>query len=238
MERLKPILRWVAVGVAACALVFAWLTPHRPDAAPTPDDTPPAPQASVTSMSTQTASPSSASPTPASIAVYVCGSVRKWGVFRFGPGARVVDAVNQAGGLTKDADTEAINLAEPLTDGMKIDVPKKGATRNSGPMMGDGAADLHGAVDLYGRPTRTSHATRHHTAGRSGSRKLQPGQSLDINTATEGELTQLPGVGPGLARRIVEYREANGPFATIDDLQNVSGVGPSKFSKMEPYLRV
>jgi competence protein ComEA len=229
MEKLKPVLRWLAVGVAAIAVVFAYVAPHRPDASAVPDESPP-PQPAVRSLDT---APPSAGPTPGMIAVYVCGAVRKSGVYRLASGARVVDAVNQAGGLAGNADAEAINLAEPLSDGMKIDVPKKGA---AGAL---GAIDV-GAVDLHGRPKTASHthSSRHHSAGRSGSHKLQPGQTLNINTATEAELVALPGVGPGLARRIIEYREANGPFATTDDLQNVSGVGPSKFARMEQYIRV
>ncbi|MBV8670700.1 MAG: helix-hairpin-helix domain-containing protein, partial [Candidatus Eremiobacteraeota bacterium] len=84
--------------------------------------------------------------------------------------------------------------------------------------------------------TAATHRARHGSS--RSSHKLQPGQTLDINTATETELTQLPGVGPGLARRIVEYRTANGPFQTVDDLQNVSGIGPSKFDRMAPYIRL
>jgi competence protein ComEA len=226
MDTIKPILRWVAVALAAGALVFAYLAPHHADSAATPDDSPP-PAASSTSSPAPIAAASD-SPSPNSIAVYVCGEIRKSGVFKLPPGSRVVDAVNLAGGLTKDADPESINLAEPLTDGMKVDVPKKGAHVNDA-----------GAFDTVYRAASSSHRSpRHRSSGRSGSHKLQPGQTLDINTATEAELAQLPGVGPGLARRIVEYREANGPFATTDDLQNVSGVGPSKFAKMESYLRV
>jgi competence protein ComEA len=226
METIKPVLRWVAVALAAGALIFAYVAPHHADSAATPDDSPP-PVASATSSAPPLAA-ASVSPTPNSIAVYVCGAIRKSGVFKLSPGSRVVDAVNVAGGLTKDADPESINLAEPLTDGMKIDVPKKGAH------VYDASA-----FDSVDRSVSSSHRTPHHrSSGRSGAHKLQPGYTLDINTATEAELTQLPGVGPGLARRIVEYREANGPFATVDDLQNVSGVGPSKFAKMESFVRV
>ena len=232
MENFKPILRWIAVAVAGAALLFAFFAPHRQDQAAGPDDTPPpaaltgTPAASPPGIAL---APAAESPTPASIAVYVCGAINKTGVFRLTPGSRVVDAVNVAGGLAKDADDEAINLAQPLTDGMKVDVPKKGAPH----------VDDYASVDSRGgAPSSSHHSSRHRGSGRSGSHKLQPGQTLNINMASEAELMQLPGVGPGLARRIVEYREANGPFATPDDLQNVSGVGPSKFAKMEEFIRV
>src|SRR5262249_54070702 len=149
------------------------------------------------------------------------GATKSTGVFRLPQGSRVVDAVNKAGGLARDADAESVNLAEPLVDGMKIDVPKKGERAVSG-------YEFAGPQVAGSAPRST---TRHGSSSRSSSHKLQPGQTLDINTATEAELLQLPGVGPGLARRILEYRAANGPFATPDDLQNVSGIGPSKYAK-------
>ena len=227
MEQIKPLLRWVAVGIAVCAVVFAYVTPHRTDQAVAPDDSPPAQLPALASATPGAPAPSA---TPGSIAVYVCGAIRNPAVYRLAPGSRVVDAVTKAGGLSHEADAEAINLAEPLTDGMKVDIPKKGAHPE---LQID-----NGAVDLHGRPKPASRRTGHRSSGRSGSHKLQSGQTLDINTASESELTQLPGVGPTLARRIVEYRQANGPFATIDDLQNVSGVGASTFAKMEAFLRV
>ena len=226
MERFKSYARWAAAAVGAIALALAFV-PHRQDTAPGPDDSPPAAIASPFVI----ASAPLESPTPGTIAVYVCGAIRKPGVFKLAAGARVVDAVNQAGGLAKDADDEAINLAQPLVDGMKVDVPRKGQSP-------DPAASGETTTATAAEPSTASHhSSHHHATGRSSAHKLQPGQTLDINTAGESELTQLPGVGPSLARRIVEYRQANGPFATIDDIQNVSGVGPSKFAKMAPYLR-
>jgi len=220
MKNIKPSLRWLAVTGAAGALALAFLAPHHQDTQPVPDDSPP--PAGLTSNGTPAASPS-----PVQVAVYVCGAVRKTGVYRLSAGSRVVDAVNSAGGLSDAADAEAVNLAAPLVDGMKVDVPRKDS--------GLGPSDLGARSSL---PPSSRAGSRHRSSGRSGSHKLQPGQTLDVNSATEAELTQLPGVGPSLARRIVEYREANGPFQTIDDLQNVSGIGPSKFAKMEAFVRV
>jgi len=236
MEQFKPLLRWVAVGIAACAAVFAYVTPHRPDQNTAPDDSPP-----PTMQPFSTATPAAPRPdtSPGLLSVYVCGAIRNPAVYRLAPGSRIIDAVTRAGGLSRDADAEAINLAEPLVDGMKVDIPKKGAENGAvenGPI--ENGAVVNGAVDLHGRPQTASHHSTHHATGRSGSHKLQSGQTIDINTASETDLTQLPGVGPTLARRIVEYRQANGPFSTVDDLQNVSGVGPSKFAKMEAFLRV
>lgn len=235
MERFKPYARWAAVVAGVVALAFAYLAPHRPDSVVVADDSPP-PQTIASAEAAATAASASASPTE--IAVYVCGAIRHPGVFRLGPGSRVVDAVNRAGGLRSDADAEAINLAEPLVDGMKIDVPKKGARPEA--YSSDGAIAAYDVASIGSSAALTpSHRTsRHRSSGRAGASKLQPGQTVDVNTASESELERLPGVGPSLARRIIEYREANGRFATPDDLQNVSGIGPSKFAKMEAFVRV
>jgi len=154
------------------------------------------------------------------------------------PGSRVVDAVAQAGGLASDADPEAINLAEPLVDGMKIDVPKRGARAATYSFDAGSTAYDVASTSAMAAGSSSHRSSTHHRSGRSGVSKLQPGQTVDVNTASESELERLPGVGPSLARRIIEYREANGPFATPDDLQNVSGIGPSKFAKMEAFVRV
>jgi competence protein ComEA len=235
MERFKPYARWAAVVAGAIALAFAYFAPHRSDSVGVTDDSPPPPQAAA---SAEIAGPASAVPSPTEIAVYVCGAIKHVGVFKLTPGSRVVDAVNEAGGLSGDADAEAINLAEPLVDGMKIDVPKKGA-RSEAYSFDSGNATYDVASGVSSAGGSSAHRSTHHrSSGRTSASKLQPGQTVDVNTASEAELERLPGVGPSLARRIVEYRQANGPFATPDDLQNVSGIGPSKFAKMEAFVRV
>jgi len=236
MERFKPYARWGAVVAGAIALAFAYFAPHRSDSVVVADDSPPPPQPIASADLAASAAPTT--PSPGELSVYVCGAIRHVGVFRLAPGSRVVDAVTQAGGLSGDADPEAINLAEPIVDGMKIDVPKKGARPAT--YSFDGGSATYDVVSTGASATGSSshRSTHHRSSGRSGVSKLQPGQSVDVNTASEGDLERLPGVGPSLARRIVEYRQANGPFATPDDLQNVSGIGPSKFAKMEAFVRV
>lgn len=218
---------WIAGGVVLLLLGFVVA---RPGAVPfiAPLETPAAtiPPALIASPSADTALVSP-QPTATQLVVYVCGAVRRPGVYRFAPGSRVNDAIERAGGAVADADLEQLNLAQTLLDAMKVNVPKKGQILAAA-LAEDGSSSQPESV--------ASHRSRHRS-GRS-SHKLQPGQSLDINTATESELTQLPGVGPGLARRIVEYRTSNGPFQTVDDLQNVSGIGPSKFDRMAPYIHL
>jgi competence protein ComEA len=237
MERFKPYMRWAAAALAAIALVFAFVTPRRSDPVTLPDDSPPpAAQPDVPSAAPSPAVPAAS----AELAVYVVGAVRHAGVYRLATGSRVVDAVNDAGGFSSDADPEAINLAAPLVDGVKVDVPKKGARPAYAVDDASGAAADAFATSAAtnSTPASSRHSSHHRSSGRSGATKLAPGQTIDVNTASETDLERLPGVGPSLARRIVEYRQANGPFATPDDLQNVSGIGPSKFAKMEPFIRV
>jgi len=167
------------------------------------------------------------SPSSADVVVYVCGAVRNPAVYRFSSGTRVTDAIAKAGGATADADLEQLNLAQPLADAMKIEVPRKGQLLAV-------SSDENASSPLVGRHRRGAGSR----SGHSGSRKLGDGQTLDVNTASLEELTRLPGVGPGLAARIVEFRRQNGPFETVDDLQNVSGIGPSKFEKLVRFVRL
>jgi competence protein ComEA len=169
-----------------------------------------------------------AATTAGSVAVYVCGAVRKPGVYHLLASKRVIDAIGAAGGPLPDADLEQLNLAQPLTDALKVQLPAKVR------MPPQGAAGGAYATAPHHRRA----GARGDAQARAVGHKLQAGQTLDINAATADELVKLPGVGPALARRIVAYRTENGPFQTIDDLQSVSGIGASKFAKMENYLRL
>ena len=133
--------------------------------------------------------------------LYITGSVRRPGVYRLPPGARTVHLVDAAGGLDGFADPVAVNLAQPLTDGMHIHVPRKGE-----------------------RPTQESLAILAPTVVRPRT----PGFPIDVNRASEADLTALRGIGPTLARRIVAYREANGPFRSVEELAQVKGIGAAK----------
>jgi competence protein ComEA len=218
--------RWVVLGCAILALALGLLLP-RPGAffahAGQPDATVP-PQ--LTKPDTLPA-PADASPSPSVLTIDVCGAVHKPGVYRLAPGERVVDALKQAAGALPEADLDQVNLALPLADAMKVCLPRKGEVI---------VADLAQANDA-GVSFRHPGRHRHPSRGRS-SHKLAPGQTLNVNTASIEELTQLPGVGPGLAQRIVDFRQQNGPFQTVEDLQNVPGLGPSKFDRLAPFVHL
>lgn len=147
------------------------------------------------------------------LVVDVAGAVAFPSVVELPAGARVRDAIEAAGGLAPDADPSALNRAAPLSDGQQVYVPRQGeAAPGSG-----GTAQ----------------------AGSSGSGSGAPAVGpVNINTAGADELDALPGIGPATAQAIIEDREANGPFATVEDLMRVSGIGEKKFAKLEGSICV
>lgn len=226
--RKPPILSPARVGIflaigAAAAMGF-FLPRHAPTVVAR-DGAEAVPSALLAADSSPLPTPS-AVPSPA--VVYVCGAVRKPGVYRLAHDARVTDAIERAGGPLADADLEQLNLAAPALDAMKIRVPKKGESPPPELVSADRGVSNEPAGS--GRPA--------HRRSSGGRHKLQAGQTLDINTAGPQELVMLPGVGPSLAQRIIDYRTTNGPFQTIDDLLNVSGIGPTKLDKMTPYIKL
>ncbi len=146
------------------------------------------------------------------LVVDVKGAVRRPGVYRLAPGARAYDAVRRAGGLTRRADRVGVNLAARVTDGGEVVVPQRAGGGSSG--------------------------TAAAPAGAAGSGADQPDAplSIDINSATEQELEQLDGVGPATAAKIVAYREQHGPFAALDQLQDVNGIGDAKLAAIRTQL--
>lgn len=148
--------------------------------------------------------------------VHVDGAVASPGVYSVPEGARVNDAVLAAGGLTEGSDTSTMNLAAPLSDGAKVHVPTS-EELSAGVASGSGAEGGGGA----------------------GSSSVSTSTSLvNLNTATSAELQTLSGVGEATAAAIIEDREANGPFASAEDLMRVSGIGEKKFAKIKDHVCV
>ncbi|MGQ9550536.1 MAG: helix-hairpin-helix domain-containing protein [Roseiflexus sp.] len=143
------------------------------------------------------------------IVAYVSGAVRAPDVYRLPGDARVKDLVLAAGGLADDADIERINLAATLTDGQHVRVPWIGDETTAG-----------GTV-----PTESA------KGGASGG-------LLNLNRATVAELDALPGIGSVLANRIIEWREREGPFQSVEDLGKVEGIGPALLAKLAPLVTV
>ena len=137
--------------------------------------------------------------------VDVTGRVRRPGIVRLPPGARVDDALRAAGGVLRGASTGLLNLAQKVTDGQQVLVGV------AAPATGLGGAAVDGATS---------------------------GGQVDLNNATPAELDGLPGVGPVLAQRIVDWRTEHGRFASVDQLREVSGIGESKYGLLKAKVRV
>lgn len=133
----------------------------------------------------------------APLLVHVLGAVTRPGLVELEAGARVVDAVAAAGGLTPEADPAGVNLARPVVDGEQLVVPVVGAVPPP-----DAAAGAAAAADGL----------------------------VHLNTADVAELDTLPRIGPALAQRIIDWRDANGPFTSTEQLLDVAGIGDAVFA--------
>ena len=167
------------------------------------------------------------------IIVHVAGAVAKPGVYSLDVGARIADALDAAGGALSTADTDCINLALPVRDGEQVYVPPRQTDVVAGSARSSSSA---GSVQLQPRQSAVP-AIPPNRADISSSNVPSAGL-ININTASAEELQGLPGVGPVLAQRIIDYRSANGPFATVDDIVGVSGIGQAKLGKIAPQATV
>jgi competence protein ComEA len=166
------------------------------------------------------AEPAAAPPASVSVAradggrviVHVAGAVRHPGVYRFAGGARVNDALRRAGGPRAHADLDAVNLAAKLEDGRQILVPLRAAA-------GAGA----GAAPAAGASTASADT---------------PAAPINLNTATLEQLDTLDGVGPGIAKRILDYREQHGGFRRVEELGEVPGIGAKRLATLTPLVTV
>lgn len=149
------------------------------------------------------------------VIVHVIGEVRQPGVVELEAGSRVLDAIAAAGGATEQADLTVLNLALPLNDGEQIevyDVEAAERIRESGerPSVGETGAGAAQGVNSSG--------------------------TVNINTATADELTQLSGIGPALAQRIIDWRDSNGAFTSVEQLLEVSGIGAKTLDKFREHV--
>lgn len=143
--------------------------------------------------------------------VHVAGAVRKEGLYRLPPGSRVEAAVQEAGGLKPSAELTGVNLAAQLQDGQQVIVPKRGAAALTAASPSSGATSP-------GSPT-----------GPGG----QAGPPISLGSATVEQLDAgVDGIGPTLAARIVEYRDQNGGFQSIEELREVEGIGEARFAAL------
>lgn len=168
----------------------------------------------------QTAAPGSSAGTPqvtpVLILVHVAGEVRAPGVVRLDPGARVLDVVEAAGGLTGRADTDRLNLARLVTDGERVWVPAPG----------EEVPDL--VEPVAAGPVTTSAPT--------GGAARSPVTMVNLNTADQAALEELPGVGPVTAGHILTWRSEHGRFTSVEELLEVSGIGERTLEQLRPHV--
>jgi competence protein ComEA len=149
------------------------------------------------------------------IVAHAAGAVRTPGVYRLAPGARVTDLIDAAGGLAADADGNRLNLATAVIDGARVYVPRVG--------------------ELVPPPTVEPETDPVVPSASGGGSDSGP---VDLNRADIDALETLPGIGPSIAGAIVAHRDANGPFASVDDLLEVRGIGPTRLEQLRALVRV
>lgn len=149
------------------------------------------------------------------ITIHITGEVNYPGVVVLKEGARIVDAIEAAGGEKEDADLNRLNLAYILNDGEKIYVPNKNDDNN---------------IDSY--------VTIEKEEGTSSVNGEKENTVININTATVEELVKLPGVGEATANKIITYRKENGKFKTPEEIKNVPGIGDSKYENIKDMIKV
>jgi competence protein ComEA len=202
--------RLLAAGLAALALlVVAWRHVAASARAPAPLRVAPiAPRRAAPHSGGVAGLGGLGGPAGRTLVVDVVGAVRRPGLVRLQPGARVVDAVAQAGGLGRKAERSAVNLAAPVSDGQQVVVPR----RRAAPPSGAAAGAAPGGT------------------GPSGA--AVPAAPVSLSTASPEELDALPGVGPVTAQKIVAFRQAHGAFRSVDELDAIPGIGPSRIADL------
>jgi competence protein ComEA len=151
-------------------------------------------------------------PTARPVIVHITGAVPRPGIYALPEGSRVQDGIAAAGGFLAEAERTDINLAAFLIDGEKIDIPF-----------------VEGGSPVLPTPIENNPVL----PGPGSSTEL-----IDINTASSFELETLPGIGPTTAQKIIEYREQNGAFVSIEDIINVSGIGPGLYERIKDLITV
>ncbi|HAJ33882.1 MAG TPA: hypothetical protein DCK79_11095 [Candidatus Atribacteria bacterium] len=153
------------------------------------------------------------------VIIHITGAVKNPGVYQLKSTDRIVDAVKIAGGVTEEANLDLINLAALLKDGQKIIVPYK--------IYNENGEEINKNIDNNAEVMYSSSSSSGSISG-----------EININTANTSMLQSLPGIGPVLSERIIEYRNQNGFFGVIDDIKNVSGIGEKKFEGIKDIICV
>lgn len=150
------------------------------------------------------------------IVIHIAGEVNNPGIVRLKEGDRIEDAIEYAGGLTENADISDINLAYVLEDGIKINIPN---------------------INDENREVMTEDMIDNMKENEAEN-KEESDQKININKATQTELENLKGIGPSLSNKIIEYRNENGKFKSIEEIKNVNGIGDTKYEGIKNYITV
>ena len=175
--------------------------------------------------------------------VHVVGAVQRPGVYELPANARVRDAIQKAGGPIQNADVNALNLAAWAEDGSRIEVPLKVTEPVNAPTQPLITLEPQPAPERIKPKTAPAKsfvqgkAQSAPTAAKPAKKSAKtPPRAININRASLDDLTLLPGVGPAIAQRIIDYRTENGPFGSIDELDEVKGIGEKKLEQMRPWV--
>lgn len=154
------------------------------------------------------------------ITVYISGQVAKEGVVTLSSDKRLADAVEKLGGLTKNADTNNINLAMKLEDEKHYIIPKEGEV-----------------IQNNSDSTQVT-SNKDNNSSNNATQSDSQGSKININTADLKQLDDIPGVGEATANKILSYRDENGEFKSIEEIKNVNGIGDKKFENMKDLICV
>jgi competence protein ComEA len=200
-------------GLVAALVLVLWTWLDRPRVTPIPGSSSGTATSGATSTRVPRASPADvgeASSTSATVVVSVVGLVARPGLVALPTGSRVADAVTAAGGLLPGTDATSVNMAAVVADGQQLAIGVPGAAG-----VGSGGGSGSGSTSATGG------------AG-----------PVDLNTATAADLDALPGIGPVLAQRIIDYRSQIGRFTTVDQLDDVPGIGPALYGRLAGSVTV
>ena len=216
-----PRVGIVALLVVALAAGFIWYrlgagdsgessTTRRAPTTSAPTSTAEAANSSASGGSSTTGSSSGATKKGERATVHVAGAVAKPGVYDLDAGARVIDAIEAAGGGAPDADLNRLNLAAKVADGQRVLVQRVGEA----------------ALPESALP------------GESGGGSADPSGLVSLNSATQAELETLPGIGPTLAEAIITERERRGGFRSVNELRDVRGIGEKRFADLKDKVTI
>lgn len=150
------------------------------------------------------------------IIVHISGAVKKEGIIKIRQGGRISDAIEAAGGLNENASLKSVNLAYIVEDGQKIYIPTKEEEQ-----------------EIENEYTIIQEGNNNNKISTKGEQ-----EKVNINKATQTELEELPGIGSSTALKIIQYREENGRFQTIEDIKKVNGIGDAKFNNIKEYIGI